>query len=137
MNPGRAVAYLVGLVAVAAIVVAFFALSGRRAVSPSAPAAVPTTPEPKVEAKSVVVEPPVRPGFAVQVGAFVHRERAEALSSQLSERHQQLLRVSPAEVHNATFYRVRFLVETRAEALALAKSLRRDEKLPTWIVPVP
>jgi cell division septation protein DedD len=131
------VGYLVGLVAVAAILVAFFALSGRRPVPPSAPATVAATPEPKVEAKSVAVEPAVRPGFAVQVGAFVHRERAEALSSQLSERHRQLLRVTPAEVRNQTFYRVRFLVETRAEAVALAKSLRRDENLPTWIVAAP
>ncbi len=137
MTPGRAIAYLVGLLVVAAIVVVFFGLPVRRAVTPSPPVTPPAEPAPKPAPKPVTVEPSIRPGFAVQVGAFVHRERAEALSSRLSERHGELLRVTPAEVHNQTFYRVRFFVETKDEARALAKSLRRDERLPTWIVAVP
>ncbi len=90
--------------------------------------------EPAPQAVAVPQQP--RPHFAVQVGAFQDHARAEFLGSQLSNLYGQEILVAPAEVRGKTFYRVRFLVETKAEAEALADNLLRDQKLKSEIVPL-
>lgn len=77
------------------------------------------------------------PRFAVQVGAFEHRASADALSLRLADRYKKPVLTAPTLSHNRILYRVRILVGTRAEANALALILSRNEKLETWIVPLP
>jgi len=94
-------------------------------------------PKPPLTAPSVP-GPPSRPVFAVQVGAFKDRARAVALAAKLSGRYQQTILVAPATVENQTFYRVRFLAETKPDAKTLAATLRQNDNLLTWIVvPLP
>ncbi len=71
------------------------------------------------------------------MGAYKNRATAEALASQLSDKYSQLALVAPSERPEGTFYRVRVLVATRAEADALGADLRRKQKLKPWIVPIP
>jgi len=78
--------------------------------------------------------PPRRPVFAVQVGAFKDRARADALAAKLSGRYQQTILVAPATVENQTIYQVRFLAETKPDAKTLAASLSQNDNLLTWIV---
>lgn len=108
--------------------------------APSAPAAsVParSVPPPSVPARSVPA-PPSRPVFEVQVGAFKDRARADALAAKLSGRYQQAILVAPVTVKDQTFYRVRFLAETKPDAQTLAATLRQNDNLLPWIVvPLP
>jgi cell division protein FtsN len=73
----------------------------------------------------------------VQVGAFKNRARADVVASELSGLYQQSVLVAPARVKNQTFYRVRFLAETKPDAKTLATTLRRNDNFLTWIVPLP
>ena len=73
------------------------------------------------------------PRFALQVGAFEQRARAEALAASLSDQYQVGVLVAPAKVHGKALYRVRILVGTKPEAEALAADLGRDAPK-TWIV---
>src|SRR5205807_1273592 len=102
--------------------------------APSAPAAcVParsaparSVPPPSVPARPVPA-PPSRPLFEVQVGAFKDRASADALAAKLSGRYQQTILVAPATVKGQTFYRVRFIAETKHEAQTLAATLRQND----------
>lgn len=132
--------YVTVLVAAAFLVGLFLALP-RLHYSPQP--VVPETatkgpaPKPPVPAPSVPA-PPSRPLFAVQVGAFKNRARADALAAKLSGRYQQSVLVAPATVKNQTFYRVRFIAETKPDAKTLAATLRNNDNLLTWIVvPLP
>ncbi len=78
-----------------------------------------------------------RARFAVQLGAFLKRANAEALANRISSRYQRGALVAPWEVNGRTVYRVRVLVETEAEAEALSARIGREQKLKTWIVPIP
>jgi cell division septation protein DedD len=101
--------------------------------SKSAPSKSPSAPDQPKTLPSVVNE---TPRFAVQVGAFEHRARADALSVRLADRYKKPVLTVPTLSDNRTLYRVRILVGTRAEADALALILSRNEKLETWIVPL-
>jgi cell division septation protein DedD len=73
-------------------------------------------------------------GFAVQVGAFQDRPPAAALSDRL-ERSGFPAFVAGAEAGSGQRWRVRVgPVATRGEAEALARRLKREEGLPTWVV---
>jgi cell division septation protein DedD len=100
---------------------------------PSASEAVKKEPAPKL----IAVPPQPEPHFAVQIGAFADRARAEALASQLSNLYQQEILVAPVEVRGKTLYRVRFLVGTKAGAEALANSMLREQRLKAWVVVLP
>ena len=78
-----------------------------------------------------------RARFALQVGAFLKRANAEALAKRISSRYQRETLVAPWEVNGRTVYRVRILVETEAEAESLSARIGREQKLKTWIVPIP
>ena len=81
---------------------------------------------------------PSRPVFAAQVGAFKDRARADALAAKLSSRYQQTILVAPVTVKDQTFYRVRFLAETKVDAKTLAATLRQnDNQLACVVVPSP
>jgi DedD protein len=72
-------------------------------------------------------------GFSVQVGAFQDRPPAAALSDRL-ERGGFPAYVSSAQ-SGGQRWRVRVgPVGSRGEADALAKRLKREEGLPTWVV---
>ncbi len=88
-----------------------------------------TQPETSVEVQ--------RARFAVQLGAFLKRANAEALASRISSRYQRETLVAPWEVNGRTVYRVRILVETEAEAESLSARIGHEQKLKTWIVPIP
>ncbi len=88
-----------------------------------------TPPETSVEVR--------RASFAVQLGAFLKRANAEALANRISTRYQREALVTPWEVNSRTVYRVRVLVETEPEAEALSARIGREQKLKTWIVPIP
>ncbi len=104
---------------------------------PARPVPAPSVPARPVAAPSAPA-PLSRPVFAVQVGAFKDRARAVALAAKLSGRYQQTILVAPATVENQTFYRVRFLAETKSDAKTLAATLRHNDNLLTWIVvPLP
>ena len=72
--------------------------------------------------------------FAVQLGAFEKRGVAEALGQELSSHYQRTMLVTPVTVRGRTVYRVRILVQTKAEAEALAARIRREEKMKIWVV---
>lgn len=85
-------------------------------------------PAPAVEPSSVVE------GFEVQVGAFVARAPADELSQRLEGKGFSV-HVSARSSDGDHRWRVRVgPVGTRGEADTLALRLKRDEKLPTWIV---
>lgn len=87
--------------------------------------------------KLIAVPQQPQPRFAVQIGAFPDRARAEALASHFSNSYQQTILVAPIEVRSKTLYRVRFLVGTKAGAEALANSMLREQRLKAWIVALP
>jgi cell division protein FtsN len=99
---------------------------------PSAPVTVANKPEPT----HPLIGTPARPQFAVQVSAFEKRAHADALALQLSTRYQKPVLTTPTNVGGRTLYRVRILVDTKAEADALAVTLSREQNLKTWIVVV-
>ncbi len=74
--------------------------------------------------------------FAVQVGA--HATEAEALrqAGEVSALIGDQLNVMPAVVDGRTYYRVRLLVRTRAEAEELAERLLREHAIKSWTVRV-
>ena len=159
-NAVKKTVYVTFLVAVPFLVGLFFAFP--RLLRPPQPlvpetAAKEPAPRPAVPAPSVPARPvPVRPVpgrpvaapsapaplshaiFAVQVGAFKDRARADALAAKLSGRYQQTILVAPVTVGNQTFYRVRFLAETKPDAKTLAATLRQNDNLLAWVVvPLP
>jgi cell division septation protein DedD len=99
---------------------------------PSAPETVANKPEPT----QPLIGTPARPQFAVQVSAFEKRARADALALQLSTRYQKPVLTTPTNVGSRTLYRVRILVDTKADADALVLTLSRDQNLKAWIVAV-
>ena len=104
---------------------------------PSPPPSAPPTAMKEPASTTAAPQPPTPFHFAVQGGAFAKRANAEALSLQLSGKYKRTTLVTPVEVHGRTLYRVRILVETKADAETLAASLARDDKLSGWIIPLP
>jgi len=127
------------------------ALLGASCGNPPPPASQPAAPQPTAKqpaatakepaSKPAEPQPPAQPlthfHFAVQGGAFAKRANAEALSLRLSGKYKRTTLVTPVEVGGKAYYRVRILVETRADADALAASLARDDGLNPWIIPLP
>ena len=94
----------------------------------------PSAPAPKASpAPSATAAPP--PGaFAVQVGAFVERLPAENLARKLRDKGIPVY-VAARTSEGSHRWRVRAgPVHTRGEAEQLAAQLKRDERLPTWVV---
>lgn len=89
-----------------------------------------TKPEP------VSIQPQSQPRFAVQVGAYKNRERAEAVAQLLSSHYGQVL-LAPQEVAGKVLYRVRIPVETEAKAKTLAATLRQESQMESWVVSLP
>ena len=63
--------------------------------------------------------------FAVQVGAFVVKENAEALKSRLDKKYNNVYR-SQFKTPNRVYYRVRLSFDSRSDALKTAKSLQKQ-----------
>ncbi len=105
--------------------------------------AAPVGSEPAVSvAPPVAAAPPVPvpaegsipDGFSVQVGAFREREAADTLVGRLSERGFPAY-VAVGSPEGAHRWRVRVgPVATRDQADAMADRLKRNERLPTWVV---
>jgi Flp pilus assembly protein TadD len=72
--------------------------------------------------------------FAVQVAAKEDLAVAIALANRLSDRYEPDATISPVEVNGKRLYRVRIPADSQATAERLAKSLRLEEGLETWIV---
>jgi cell division protein FtsN len=109
------------------------------AARPAAPSPTPTpAPAPKREAR---VSPPVRTAAAavagklsIQVGAFSERAGADRLADALRGKGFPV-RVLAGESSGASRWRVRVgPLTSRSEAEKTAARLKREEKLPTWIV---
>jgi len=64
--------------------------------------------------------------FAVQVGAFVVKENAEALKSRLDKKYNNVY-ISQFKTPNRVYYRVRLYFDSRSDALKTAKSLQKQE----------
>jgi SPOR domain len=97
----------------------------------------PVQPAEVATSKLIAVPQQPQPHFAVQIGAFPDRARAEALASHFSRLYQQTILVGSIEVRGKTLYRVRLLVRTKASAEALANSMLREQRLKAWIVALP
>jgi cell division septation protein DedD len=99
------------------------------------PASSRTPPAPR---PSIAPEPPpvaaAPPSVAIQVGAFGSAESAESLAKHLRAAGYPVY-VTPGAKSGGARWRVRVgPVADRAEAESLADRLKRDEKLPTWIL---
>lgn len=88
-------------------------------------------PEPEPEPEAA---PAAGGGFAVQVGAFSDSRSAERLADRLRAKGHPVY-VSPGAGSGSSRWRVRVgPVPSRAAAERAAAVLKRDEKLPTWVV---
>lgn len=91
-------------------------------------------PRPKPEPAKRAAPAPSGGGFAVQVGAFQERPPAAALSNRL-ERSGFPAYVAVGEAGSGQRWRVRVgPVKSRGEADELARRLKSEEGLPTWVV---
>jgi DedD protein len=87
-----------------------------------------TTPEPP----PVAAAPPGR--VAIQVGAFADNKAAERLATSLRGRGYSAY-VTPGARSGTSRWRVRVgPLPDRAAADKMAAKLKRDEKLPTWVL---
>ena len=84
---------------------------------------------------AVAAAPPAATGpVAIQVGAFAHSESAERLATRLSERGYAAY-VTPGASAGEARWRVRVgPMRDRDEADRVAARLKREEKLPTWVL---
>ena len=155
---GSRLVALVGLGAVAAVGFSFGVLAGafweeprlvaaflvgateRVAWSPERqPESLPPVAAPRGEAERagpepVPTPPPVGAGFAVQVGAFGERSAAEQLAESLRSKALPVY-ISPGDKAGEARWRVRVgPLATREQAERTAAQLKRDEKLPTWVL---
>ncbi|MBJ21151.1 MAG: SPOR domain-containing protein [bacterium] len=74
------------------------------------------------------------PGWSIQVGAFSERAAATRLAEGLRERYP--VEILPASTKGSR-WRVRIQpVPSEARALEMAESLKRDDRLPTWVTPM-
>jgi len=109
----------------------------REAEAPTPPAP-PSTPPPVAAAPPAVSAPapgaPGTAGFSVQVGAFEEGGKARSLASALDAKGFPTY-VTPAATSGDGRWRVRVgPVPSRAEADSLASRLKRQERLPTWVL---
>ncbi len=75
-----------------------------------------------------------RVGFAVQVGAFVDSKAADRIYRELRDKGFDAY-ISPASRSGDDRSRVRVgPVASKADAQALASRLKREERLPTWVL---
>ena len=157
-GPGVRLVALVGLGAVAAVGFAFGVLAGALWEEPrlvagfmlGATERVAWGPEgqaeplPKVAAprggaererpEPVPIPPPAGGGFAVQVGAFAERSAAERLAESLRAKAFSVY-ISPGAKAGEARWRVRVgPLASREQAERTAARLKRDEKLPTWVL---
>ena len=80
-----------------------------------------------------VSSPPPPAGFAVQVGAFATEHAADALAAELTKLGRPAYVAD--EGGNGARYKVRVgPIASRAEADALADRLKREQRLPTWVL---
>ena len=78
--------------------------------------------------------PSDRVGFAVQVGAFVDAKAADRVYNQLRDKGFDAY-IIPASKSGDGRSRVRVgTVASKADAQALASRLKREERLPTWVL---
>lgn len=89
-----------------------------------------------VNPEPAAIEAYTQPRFAVQVGAYENRVRAELLAQLLSAQHKDI-QVAPRAVAGTVLYRIRIPVETEAGAKTLAANLRRGFEIETWVVSLP
>jgi DedD protein len=84
---------------------------------------------------AVSAQPPAAAGqFSVQVGSFAESEGAERVAGELGAKGYPVY-VTPAAVAGGGRWRVRVgPVSTRGEAERFAGRLKREEKLPTWVL---
>jgi DedD protein len=99
-------------------------------VAEAAPAAPVNEHEPAVPAVSA---PPPSGGFAVQVGAFATSAAADGLAAELRKLgHASYV---ADEGGSGARYKVRVgPIASRSEADALAATLKREQRLPTWVL---
>lgn len=92
-------------------------------------------PEPRVRAEETAPSSsPAGEGFAVQVGAFAERAAAERLAESLRAKGLSVY-ISAGAKEGAARWRVRVgPLATREQAERTAARLKRDEKLPTWVL---
>ncbi|MBW2712899.1 MAG: SPOR domain-containing protein, partial [Deltaproteobacteria bacterium] len=83
-----------------------------------------------------VSAPPPMGSFEIQVGAFSNEDPAEALAKELkSNGYPVNIAHQAAEGRKEPRWRVRVgPVKTRAEAEKLSVRLKKEQKLPTWIL---
>jgi cell division septation protein DedD len=87
---------------------------------------------PATETRAVASAPPAT-GFAVQVGAFATGSAADGLAAELTKLGHAAY-VADEGGHGAR-YKVRVgPIASRAEADALADKLKREQRLPTWVL---
>lgn len=84
--------------------------------------------------RPVPTSPPEGGGFAVQVGAFAERSAAEHLAESLRAKAFSVY-ISPGAKAGEARWRVRVgPLASREQAERTAARLKRDEKLPTWVL---
>jgi cell division septation protein DedD len=77
--------------------------------------------------------PPAAAGYAVQVGAFATGPAADALAAELNKLGHTAYVAD--EGGNGARYKVRVgPIASRADADALADKLKREQRLPTWVL---
>lgn len=85
-------------------------------------------------AERAPLAPSDRVGFAVQVGAFVDAKAADRVYNQLRDKGFDAY-IIPASKSGDGRSRVRVgTVASKADAQALASRLKREERLPTWVL---
>ena len=100
--------------------------------APVPPAPVATAPKPRRALPVVAAPPPT--GFAVQVGAFSSSEAARAMMAKL-DTHGYKSYVAAGAAGRDGRWRVRIgPFATREAADVEAAKLKRDQKLPTWVL---
>ena len=99
---------------------------------PSRPQREVAAPPPSA-APAPALAPARRAGYAVQVGAFGSRAGAKQLVSELRAKGFSVYVIE--DTGGSARFKVRVgPVDDRAEAAALAEKLRKEHRLPTWVV---
>lgn len=110
-------------------------------VAAAAPARRPSVPSPPDVSPGSAGTPPetgAAPRWSIQVGAFADESVARRLVSNLeAKRYPAVLVPTSDEAGSAKRWRVRVQpIESESEARGLASRLKRDERLPTWLIPI-
>jgi cell division protein FtsN len=96
--------------------------------------AAPATPAPPLPAVSAAAR---GPRFVIQVGAFAERHVADRLRARLADAGFPVF-VEPGEAAAGSSWRVRVgPVVGQDDAQRLAQRLKTEQRLPTWVQPLP